>query len=149
MLADIARPTIALVNNAQREHLEFMQSVEAVAEENASVFDALPADGVAVLNADDAMAGTFRGSAGSAPRVEFGLAARGEVTGRYALQAPAQRDRAAHARGRGARDARDPGPAQRAQCARRRRVRARRRHSGRTPSARAWLRSGPIPAACR
>ena len=47
-LAEIARPTIALVNNAQREHLEFMHSVEAVAEENASVFDALPADGVAV-----------------------------------------------------------------------------------------------------
>src|SRR5262249_58355609 len=42
MLAAIALPTVALVNNAQREHLEFMHSVEAVAEENASVFDALP-----------------------------------------------------------------------------------------------------------
>jgi len=86
MLADLARPTIALVNNAQREHLEFMQSVEAVAEENASVFDALPADGVAVLNADDAMAGTFRKRAGGRRRVEFGLAA-GEVSGRYELKA--------------------------------------------------------------
>jgi len=86
MLADLVRPTIALVNNAQREHLEFMQSVEAVAEENASVFDALPADGVAVLNADDAMAGTFRKRAGGRRRVEFGLAA-GEVSGRYELKA--------------------------------------------------------------
>jgi UDP-N-acetylmuramoyl-tripeptide--D-alanyl-D-alanine ligase len=85
MLADIARPTVALVNNAQREHLEFMQSVEAVAEENASVFDALPADGVAVLNADDAMAGTFRRKAGTRRRVEFGLQG-GEVTGRCALK---------------------------------------------------------------
>ena len=73
LLADIARPTVALVNNAQREHLEFMQSVEAVAEENASVFDALPADGVAVLNADDAMADVFRQKAGSRRRVEFGM----------------------------------------------------------------------------
>jgi UDP-N-acetylmuramoyl-tripeptide--D-alanyl-D-alanine ligase len=86
MLAEIARPTVALVNNAQREHLEFMASVEAVAEENASVFDALPADGVAVLNADDAMAGVFRRKAGRRRRVEFGLQA-GDVTGRYALNA--------------------------------------------------------------
>lgn len=85
MLAEIARPTVALVNNAQREHLEFMQSVEAVAEENASVFDALPAEGVAVLNADDPMADIFRRKAGARRRVEFGLQA-GEVTGRYALE---------------------------------------------------------------
>jgi len=48
-LAAIARPTIALVNNAQREHQEFMASVEAVAVENASVFAALPDDGTAVF----------------------------------------------------------------------------------------------------
>ena len=85
MLAQIAQPTIALVNNAQREHLEFMQSVEAVASENASVFDALPADGIAVLNAEDAMAGVFREKAGGRKRIEFGIDA-GEVTGRYALK---------------------------------------------------------------
>ncbi|NKB16327.1 MAG: family 20 glycosylhydrolase, partial [Sphingomonadales bacterium] len=32
MLAQIAQPTIALVTNAQREHMEFMESVEATAE---------------------------------------------------------------------------------------------------------------------
>ncbi len=85
MLADIARPTVALVNNAQREHQEFMQSVEAVAEENASVFEALPADGIAVLPAEDPMAGVFRRKAGARRRIEFGLAA-GEVTGRYTLK---------------------------------------------------------------
>jgi UDP-N-acetylmuramoyl-tripeptide--D-alanyl-D-alanine ligase len=85
MLAAIALPTVALVNNAQREHLEFMQSVEAVAEENASVFEALPADGVAVLNADDAMADVFRRKAGARRRIEFGLE-RGDITGRYRLK---------------------------------------------------------------
>lgn len=48
-LAAIARPTIALVNNAQREHQEFMASVEAVARENGAVFAALPPDGTAVF----------------------------------------------------------------------------------------------------
>ncbi|MGY8903753.1 MAG: UDP-N-acetylmuramoyl-tripeptide--D-alanyl-D-alanine ligase [Burkholderiales bacterium] len=53
-LACITRPTVALVNNAQREHLEFMSSVEAVAQENGSVMAELPVDGVAVFPADDA-----------------------------------------------------------------------------------------------
>lgn len=47
-LAAMAQPTVALVNNAQREHLEFMQTVAAVAEENGTVFEALPVDGIAV-----------------------------------------------------------------------------------------------------
>ena len=53
LLAGLAAPTVALVNNAQREHQEFMASVEAVARENGSVISALPADGVAVFPADD------------------------------------------------------------------------------------------------
>ncbi len=52
-LAGIARPTVALVNNAQREHQEFMASVAAVARENGSVLAALRISGVAVFPADD------------------------------------------------------------------------------------------------
>ncbi|MGH8726552.1 MAG: UDP-N-acetylmuramoyl-tripeptide--D-alanyl-D-alanine ligase, partial [Burkholderiales bacterium] len=84
-LAGIARPTVALVNNAQREHLEFLHSVEEVAAENASVYDALPADGCAVINADDAHAALFRGRAGSRRTIDFGLDS-GAVTGRYRLE---------------------------------------------------------------
>jgi UDP-N-acetylmuramoyl-tripeptide--D-alanyl-D-alanine ligase len=84
-LAGIARPTVALVNNAQREHLEFMRSVEEVAAENASVYEALPAEGVAVINADDAHAPFFRSRAGRHRTVEFGLE-HGAVTGRYKLE---------------------------------------------------------------
>jgi UDP-N-acetylmuramoyl-tripeptide--D-alanyl-D-alanine ligase len=42
-LSSLAQPTVAVVNNAQREHQEFMHTVEAVAEENGSVISALPA----------------------------------------------------------------------------------------------------------
>jgi UDP-N-acetylmuramoyl-tripeptide--D-alanyl-D-alanine ligase len=83
-LAGIARPTVALVNNAQREHLEFMRSVEEVAAENASVYDALGGEGVAVINADDAHAAFFRSRAGGRKTVDFGLGG-GAVTGRYRL----------------------------------------------------------------
>jgi UDP-N-acetylmuramoyl-tripeptide--D-alanyl-D-alanine ligase len=85
-LASVAAPTVALVNNAQREHLEFMNSVEEVAAENAAVYEALPADGVAVVNADDAHADFFRSSAGERRIVDFGLEKAAVVTCRYALQ---------------------------------------------------------------
>ncbi|NML62572.1 UDP-N-acetylmuramoyl-tripeptide--D-alanyl-D-alanine ligase [Massilia sp. RP-1-19] len=52
-LTAIAAPTIGLVNNAQREHQEFMHTVEAVAQENGAVIAGLPANGVAVFPADD------------------------------------------------------------------------------------------------
>jgi UDP-N-acetylmuramoyl-tripeptide--D-alanyl-D-alanine ligase len=83
-LAGMACPTVALVNNAQREHLEFMRSVDEVAAENASVYAALGDDGIAVVNADDAHAALFRRQAGQRRLVEFGLEAA-SVTGRYAL----------------------------------------------------------------
>jgi UDP-N-acetylmuramoyl-tripeptide--D-alanyl-D-alanine ligase len=84
-LAALAAPTIALVNNAQREHLEFMGSVEEVADENSSVYDALPEAGTAIVNADDPQAAYFRRRAGQRPVVDFGLEL-GAVRGGYALK---------------------------------------------------------------
>ncbi|MFO1361113.1 MAG: UDP-N-acetylmuramoyl-tripeptide--D-alanyl-D-alanine ligase [Burkholderiales bacterium] len=72
-LAHIARPTIALVNNAQREHQEFMQGVDEVAAEHGALVRALPADGVAVLNRDDAHFEYWRGLAGARRVRDFGL----------------------------------------------------------------------------
>jgi UDP-N-acetylmuramoyl-tripeptide--D-alanyl-D-alanine ligase len=85
-LAAIAQPTIAVVTNAQREHMEFMKSVEASAEENASVLRALPADGIAVVNADDACAPIFRRAAGARRIVDFGLEREAAVSGGHALR---------------------------------------------------------------
>jgi UDP-N-acetylmuramoyl-tripeptide--D-alanyl-D-alanine ligase len=72
LLASIARPTVALVNNAQREHLEFMATVAAVAAENGAVIDALPADGVAVFPADDAFSGAWAKRAAGRAVLTFG-----------------------------------------------------------------------------
>ncbi len=62
-LARLAAPTIGVINNAQREHQEFMRSVEAVAREHAALLDSVSAGGVAVINADDAHAGIWREAA--------------------------------------------------------------------------------------
>ena len=71
-LAAMARPTVALVNNAQREHLEFMHTVQAVAEENGSVLTTLPADGVAVFPAQDTYTPLWRRLAGGRRCITFG-----------------------------------------------------------------------------
>lgn len=52
-LAKLTQATVALVNNAQREHQEYMGTVHAVALENGAVLQALPPDGVAVYPADE------------------------------------------------------------------------------------------------
>jgi UDP-N-acetylmuramoyl-tripeptide--D-alanyl-D-alanine ligase len=81
-LADIARPTVALVNNAQREHQEFMKSVAEVAAENGSVFNSLAEGGIAVINADDEFAGFWRKSVVGREVLDFGLKSAGDVTAR-------------------------------------------------------------------
>lgn len=51
ILSELCQPTIAVVTNAQREHQEFMHTVEAVAKENAAVFAYLSDGGVAIYPA--------------------------------------------------------------------------------------------------
>jgi murE/murF fusion protein len=72
-LADLAAPGVALVNNAQREHQEFMHSVQAVARENGSAIAALPGDGVAVYPGDDPHTGVWDELAAGRRRLRFGL----------------------------------------------------------------------------
>ena len=70
-LAALAQPTVALVNNAQREHQEFMATVEAVARENAAVISALAPAGVAVFPSDDDYTPVWRALAASHRVVTF------------------------------------------------------------------------------
>jgi UDP-N-acetylmuramoyl-tripeptide--D-alanyl-D-alanine ligase len=73
-LAKIARPTVALVNNAQREHQEFMATVQAVALENGAVFAALDDKGVAVYPADEEFTALWSGLAAPRACMTFGAA---------------------------------------------------------------------------
>ena len=72
-LTRIGAPTVALVTNAQRAHLEGMGGLDEVAREKGSIFAGLPADGVAVINADDAYAGFWREQVGAQPVRSFGI----------------------------------------------------------------------------
>jgi phospho-N-acetylmuramoyl-pentapeptide-transferase len=88
-LGAIAQPTIAIVNNAQREHQEFMTSVKEVAAEHADAILALRPRGTAVINAGDAHADTWRAAARTAGAavVDFGFHDWCDVSARCTLRA--------------------------------------------------------------
>jgi murE/murF fusion protein len=86
-LAAIAAPTVGLVNNAQREHQEFMHTVDAVARENGAVLQSLSRNGVAVFPADDEHTPTWRQLAQGCRVIDFATEGRAAVTGEAAWQA--------------------------------------------------------------
>lgn len=79
-LAGIARPDIGLVNTIAPAHLERMGSVEGIAETKGALYAALPSDGVAIINADDAFASFFSGLAGTRRQLRFGLQQSADLT---------------------------------------------------------------------
>jgi UDP-N-acetylmuramoyl-tripeptide--D-alanyl-D-alanine ligase len=80
-LAPIGAPTVALITNAQRAHLEGMGDLDEVAREKGAIFSGLPADGIAVINADDAYADFWRSMAGGRPVRTFAIDGAADVTG--------------------------------------------------------------------
>ena len=80
-LARIGRPTVALVTNAQRAHLEGMGTLDTIAAEKGSIFSGLDQDGVAVFNADDPWADLWRAQSAHCRRRCFSLGGRADVSG--------------------------------------------------------------------
>ena len=52
-LARIARPRVGVVTNVHPVHIERMGTIEAIAETKAELVDAIPEDGIVILNGDD------------------------------------------------------------------------------------------------
>ncbi len=84
LLARLSAPTVVLVNNAQREHQEFMSSVQAVALENGSAIEALGATGTAVFPAGDAHASIWQRQAGARKTSTFSLDGAADITAQAA-----------------------------------------------------------------
>ena len=84
-LAKMAQPTVALVNNAQREHQEFMGTVEAVAHENGAVLQALPSEGIAVFPSDEEFTPVWRDLSGQRQQRSFAMTSHSQVDVRAAV----------------------------------------------------------------
>ncbi|HYW93670.1 MAG TPA: UDP-N-acetylmuramoyl-tripeptide--D-alanyl-D-alanine ligase [Gammaproteobacteria bacterium] len=88
-LAGVARPGVGVVTNAGAAHLEGFGSREGVARAKGELFQALPAEGCAVINADDRYAGLWRELASGCRRLSFGLDRAADVRAVSIEAAPA------------------------------------------------------------
>ncbi len=82
-LTRIAKPQIALINNASGAHLEGLGSVEGVARAKGEIFEGLQDSGIAIINADDEHAPLWRSLASSNSRLEFGLNEKSDIKGSW------------------------------------------------------------------
>lgn len=78
--AAFAAPDVAIVTNAGPAHIEGFGSLEGVALAKGELFAALPPNGVAIVNRDDAFFADWRRIAGSRKVIAFGLHPESEVT---------------------------------------------------------------------
>jgi UDP-N-acetylmuramoyl-tripeptide--D-alanyl-D-alanine ligase len=81
-LTEIAPPVVSLVNNIAPAHLERMGSLLGIAGTKGAIYDALPADGVAVVNADDDFAAYFIERVADRRVLRFGLDTAADVQAR-------------------------------------------------------------------
>ena len=78
LLCRIARPQVGVVTNVGPAHLERLGTIERIAQAKAELVEALPSDGVAVLNGDDARVRAM-GQRTDARVITFGLGSGNSV----------------------------------------------------------------------
>jgi UDP-N-acetylmuramoyl-tripeptide--D-alanyl-D-alanine ligase len=86
-LTRLARPDIALINNAGRAHIEYLGSEEAIARAKGEIFEGLAANGVAIINADDAHIGLWKKIVNKNKYLSFGIEQPADISARYDLRA--------------------------------------------------------------
>lgn len=84
-LSSLARPDVALINNAGRAHIEHLGSQEAIARAKAEIYEGLHENAVAVINADDPFAALWQELAGKRKTLLFGLTPSAAVWATYEL----------------------------------------------------------------
>jgi UDP-N-acetylmuramoyl-tripeptide--D-alanyl-D-alanine ligase len=82
-LVSIAEPDIGLVTNAGAAHLEGFESLDGVAAGKGELFAGLPSAGVAVINADDRYASSWRSAAAGRRLLTFGVEQPADFTAQH------------------------------------------------------------------
>ena len=85
-LTNIAKPNIAVVNNAGPAHLEGFGDVKGVSRAKGEIFNGLAKDGIAIINADDDYADYWKSLNEDHTQrqvISFGLDADADVSGVY------------------------------------------------------------------
>lgn len=87
LLVDLLAPQVGLITNVGKDHLEFLGTPEGVLQVNRKLYDALPADGIAVVNLEDPL---LKGLAGRlrCKTVTYGRAPEAQVRAVDILSSP-------------------------------------------------------------
>jgi len=84
-LTMLARPTVAIVNNAGEAHLEGFDSLEGVAEAKGEIYSGLNSNGVAVINVDDPYSYVWQELCDGKEFITFGLEKDADVMADYKM----------------------------------------------------------------
>lgn len=82
LLNRLARPSIAVINNAAGAHMEGFGSPEGIARAKGELFADLAADGTAIINADDKFESLWAELAGDRRQLRFGLNVGADISAR-------------------------------------------------------------------
>ena len=82
-LTRLARPDVAVLNNALAAHIGLLGSLENIARAKGEIFAGLTDAGIAVFNADSAYAGMWRELNARRCMLDFGLTPAAAIHGRY------------------------------------------------------------------
>ncbi len=82
-LTRLAKPAVAVVNNAMTAHIGYLGSVEAIARAKGEIFNGLSTAGIAVFNADDPHAWVWRDLNTQRSVIDFALNKAAAVRGQY------------------------------------------------------------------
>jgi UDP-N-acetylmuramoyl-tripeptide--D-alanyl-D-alanine ligase len=82
-LSDLAKPTLALINNAGTAHIGELGSRDKIAQAKGEIFAGLAANGVALINADDDYAAYWRALNAGKKILSFGLDQAADVQASY------------------------------------------------------------------
>ena len=85
-LTRLARPDVALINNAGQAHIEYLGSIEAIARAKGEIFEGFSGKGIAVFNADDAHAALWQKICNKNKYIRFGLLQEAEISADYELR---------------------------------------------------------------
>ena len=82
-LTRLARPDVALINNAQAAHVGLLGSVAEIARAKGEIFHGLSAHGTAIINADDGHFALWREANVGRRVLSFGLDQEADIRGEY------------------------------------------------------------------
>ena len=82
-LTNIAKPNVAVVNNAGIAHIGEVGSREGIARAKGEIFEGLASDGTAVINSDDTFADYWKSLNANRKIITFALSAQADVTASY------------------------------------------------------------------